>query len=67
MAGINALAPNRMGHFHSNRGMEFLTSNRGYGVDLVNPKPSTAKTDKLNSLRVSSARQFGKKKTQVGF
>ena len=70
--GIFALAPNRMGHAFANRGVDHLTANWGHGVDLLKPKPLVEeKEDKtktmLNSLRVSKAREFGKKKTEVGF
>jgi len=67
--GIMAFAPNRLGHSMSNRGMEFITSNRGHGVGLLEPKVPVDEKEKgpMNSLRVSTARQVGKKKTELGW
>lgn len=67
--GIMAFAPNRLGNSMSNRGVERLISNWGHGVGLLGPKPLVDANDKspMNSLRVSTARQVGKKKTELGF
>jgi hypothetical protein len=67
--GIMAFAPNRLGHSMSNRGIERLTKNWGHGVGLLGPKPPVDEKEKspMNSLRVSTARQVGKKKTELGF
>ena len=67
--GIFALAPNRLGHSMSNRGMETITTNRGHGVGLLGPKVPVDEKEKgpMNAIRVSTARQAGKKKTELGF
>lgn len=71
MNGIFAFAPNRMGHNFSNRGVEHLIANRGHGVDRLKPKlpveDEKESNPGMNKIRVSTARQSGKKKTEVGF
>lgn len=70
--GIFALAPSRLGDSMSNRGVERIGVNYGHGVDLLRPKPlidekKNDTTSKINSLRVSKAREFGRKKTELGW
>jgi len=63
------LRQNSVGSLCDNRGAEFLEHNAG--AEHVHPKDEEEEEEKdkgpMNKMRVSKAREFGKKKTEVGF
>lgn len=62
------LEPNRLGDTVLNRGVESLVANYGFGVPEAQGKPETIGPDEhKHKTRVAKAREFGKKKEEVGF
>lgn len=75
--GTMIIAPNLKGNIGVNTGLEQLISNYGYGVteatrtrkeaQEIRSKVANPTNPSIDKLRTASARQFGRKKEQVGF
>jgi hypothetical protein len=65
------LRQNNIGSLLDNRGAEMLSHNAG--AEHVNPKDEEEEEEEekgkgpMNKLRLAKAKEFGKKKTEVGF
>lgn len=68
---MKVLAPNDMGHFAQNMGIDALRQNTGMGVtearSRLNPQAPQEKDGKLQGIRRAKAREFGKPMYKVGF
>lgn len=72
---MNVLAPNMMGENLTNRGVDELVANRGFGVtelqNSVNPQAAENRSQQVspsamqNKRKVGLARQFGVTKDEV--
>ena len=73
---LHILAPNYMGNLYTNRGLDEITQNRGFGVReakggmsmaVAQQKSSKSSSQAKSKLRVAKAREFGKPQEEVGF
>lgn len=73
---VEVLAPNNMGTMFANYGVGELVMNRGLGVaeaQNTNQRAMTQRAESANPqqqrdrMRIAKAREFGMKKTEVGF
>lgn len=73
---LHILAPNYLGTKYTNRGLDEITKNRGFGVrealagvstGVAQKEDSDSSSPAKNKLRIAKAREFGKTKEEVGF